>query len=40
MADIRKDLNDIGLPTYDVLSPELMDLISTKTAELNGTLNE
>jgi len=40
MADIRKDLNDIGLPTYDALSPELMDLISTKTAELNGTLNE
>lgn len=40
MVGIRKDLKNIGLPTYDVLSPELMDLISTKTAELNGTLQE
>lgn len=36
MADIRKELNHIGLPTYDVLSPELMDLLAAKTAELNG----
>lgn len=40
MADIRKELNDLGLPTYDVLSPELMDLIAAKTAELNGTLRK
>lgn len=40
MTDVRKKLNDIGLPTYDVLSPELMDLISTKAAELKGTLKE
>ncbi|MCZ2991992.1 glutathione-dependent formaldehyde-activating protein, partial [Acinetobacter baumannii] len=40
MADIRKNLNNIGLPTYDVLSPELMDLISINAAKLNGTLNE
>lgn len=40
MVDIRKELNNIGLPTYDVLSPELMDLLAAKTAELNGTLNK
>ncbi len=40
MEAIRKQLNDMGLPTYDVLSPELMDLISAKTAELKGTLKE
>ena len=38
MADIRKELNNLGLPTYDVLSPELMDLIAAKTAELNSAL--
>lgn len=38
MADIRKELTDMGLPTYDTLSPELMDLIATKAAELKGTL--
>lgn len=40
MDDIRKTLNDLGLPTYDVLSPELMDVISAKAAELNGTLKK
>ena len=40
MADIRKELNTLGLPTYDVLSPELMDLIAAKTAELNGVLQK
>lgn len=40
MADIRKELTTIGLPTYDVLSPELMDLLAAKTAELNGTLSK
>ncbi|ANU27114.1 S-(hydroxymethyl)glutathione synthase [Planococcus versutus] len=40
MGDIRKTLNDLGLPTYDVLSPELMDVISAKAAELNGTLKK
>ena len=38
MADVRKELNNLGLPTYDTLSPELMDLIATKAAELKGTL--
>jgi len=40
MADIRKKLNDIGLPTYDVLSPDLMDLLAAKTAELNSVLQK
>lgn len=40
MDAIRKKLNDIGLPTYDVLSPALMDVIAAKTAELNGTLQK
>lgn len=40
MADIRKELNNIGLPTYDVLSPELMDLLAAKTAELNSILQK
>ena len=40
MADIRKELNNIGLSTYDVLSPELMDLLAAKTAELNSVLQK
>jgi len=40
MAGIRKKLNDIGLPTYDVLSPDLMDLLAAKTAELNSVLQK
>ncbi len=38
MGDIRKELSNMGLPTYDTLSPELMDLIAAKAAELKGTL--
>lgn len=40
MDGIRKKLNDLGLPTYDVLSPALMDVIAAKTAELNGMLQK
>ncbi|ANU14420.1 Glutathione-dependent formaldehyde-activating enzyme [Planococcus halocryophilus Or1] len=40
MDGIRKKLNDLGLPTYDVLSPALMDVIAAKTAELNDTLQK
>ncbi|WP_269051649.1 hypothetical protein [Sporosarcina sp. G11-34] len=40
MTDIRKQLNTLGLPTFDVLSPELMDLLAAKAAELNGTSQE
>ncbi|KAI0181584.1 putative glutathione-dependent formaldehyde-activating enzyme [Hypoxylon sp. FL1284] len=38
MADVRKRLHDIGLETYDCLSPTLMDLIATYTAKKSGTL--
>lgn len=38
MAAVREELTNMGLPTYDTLSPELMDLIAAKAAELKGTL--
>jgi len=37
MGDVRKKLQAVGLPTYDCLSPELMDLISIATAKQAGT---
>lgn len=40
MSEIRNTLHDLGLPTYDVLSPELMDLISIKVAKLKGTYRD
>lgn len=33
MDDVRKKLNGVGLPTYDCLSPALMDLIAAFTAK-------
>lgn len=38
MADVRSQLNSIGLDTYDVLSPALMDAISTFIAKKSGVL--
>lgn len=38
MAGIRHRLGDLGLPYYDCLSPELMDLIATHTAKAKGIL--
>ncbi|MFS8607909.1 MAG: hypothetical protein LOD94_07950, partial [Gammaproteobacteria bacterium] len=32
MDEVRNRLRELGLPPYDVLSPELMDLISTHKA--------
>lgn len=40
MANIREELINMGLPTYDVLSPKLMDMIAAKAAELKGSLQE
>ena len=40
MGAIRQALNDKGLPTYDCLSPALMDLIATHTAKAKGTYRE
>lgn len=40
MAAIRQALTDKGLPTYDCLSPALMDLIATHTAKAKGTYRE
>ena len=40
MADIRKRLNELGLPPYDCLSPQLMDLIATHAAKAKGTYVE
>ena len=37
MGDVRKKLNDVGLQTYDCLSPALMDLIAKYTAKQAGT---
>uniref|UniRef100_UPI00352AE172 S-(hydroxymethyl)glutathione synthase n=1 Tax=Aerococcus urinaeequi TaxID=51665 RepID=UPI00352AE172 len=38
MGDIRAKLqNELNLPTYDVLSPELMDIIAEKVAKTKGT---
>jgi S-(hydroxymethyl)glutathione synthase len=38
MAGIRARLNELGLPTYDCLSPALMDAISTHVAKSKGLL--
>lgn len=40
MSEVRNTLHDKGLPTYDCLSPELMDLISIKAAKLKGTFRD
>lgn len=40
MSEVRNTLHDISLPTYDSLSPELMDLISIKAAKLKGTYTD
>lgn len=40
MAGIRQQLRGIGLESYDCLSPELMDAISTHVAKQNGTYRE
>ena len=40
MAAIRARLNEIGLPPYDVLSPALMDAISTHAAKTRGVLKD
>jgi len=37
MASIRSKLNSLGLQTYDVLSPTLMDAIATFTAQKKKT---
>jgi len=36
--EVRKQLKDIGLESYDALSPSLMDAIATYTAKNNGVL--
>src|SRR5690606_5968716 len=36
MDEVRSRLRELGLPPYDVLSPELMDLISTHKARQTG----
>ena len=38
MGDVRKRLEQIGLPSYDCLSPALMDAIATHTAKASGAL--
>ncbi|QGZ41987.1 S-(hydroxymethyl)glutathione synthase [Pseudoduganella flava] len=38
MDAIRARLSDLGLPTYDCLSPPLMDALATQAAKLAGTL--
>lgn len=38
MDGIRARFEEIGLPTYDCLSPVLMDALATHTAKLNGVL--
>jgi S-(hydroxymethyl)glutathione synthase len=40
MSDIRNRLNEVGLPTYDCLSPDLMDLLATFAAKKSGALAE
>ena len=37
MDDVRGRLNKAGLQTYDCLSPPLMDMIATATAQKAGT---
>ena len=38
MSEVRARLQELGLPTYDCLSPPLMDLIATHTAKAKGVL--
>ena len=38
MGAVRARLNELGLPTYDCLSPPLMDAIATHVAKQNGVL--
>lgn len=38
MDEVRSGLQALGLPTYDCLSPALMDLLSTQVAKLKGIL--
>lgn len=40
MTEVRKTLNDKGLPTYDCLSPALMDLLATHSAKAKGTFKD
>lgn len=40
MDEVRKTLNDKGLPTYDCLNPPLMDAIATHAAKAAGTYRE
>jgi S-(hydroxymethyl)glutathione synthase len=40
MDAVRTRLNEIGLPPYDVLSPPLMDAISTHVARQRGVLKD
>lgn len=38
MSDIRAYIREIGLESYDCLSPELMDALATHTAKQKGVL--
>ncbi|WP_095097783.1 S-(hydroxymethyl)glutathione synthase [Pseudomonas sp. Irchel 3A5] len=38
MDEIRNRFNEIGLPTYDCLSPALMDALATHVAKQNGVI--
>ena len=38
MGDIRRRLKDLGLDSYDCLSPPLMDAIATHAAKASGAL--
>jgi S-(hydroxymethyl)glutathione synthase len=40
MDSIRRRLGELGLPPYDCLSPQLMDLIATHAAKAKGTYVE
>ena len=40
MDAVRARLNEIGLSPYDVLSPPLMDALSTQAARLSGVLKD
>jgi S-(hydroxymethyl)glutathione synthase len=40
MGDVRSKLNNVGLQTYDCLSPALMDLIATYSAKQSGALKK
>lgn len=40
MDGVRARLNEIGLPPYDVLSPPLMDALSTHAARKSGVLKD